>query len=191
MAVQPLMRDSRMPMNSTSELLRVLAAMAIAALGCGGVTAQDATDAGPTAAPARDASPAEDAPAPAAPEGSSAAGGPASPGASRSGASTDGASTPASSVPEAGGAPGPLFGQGASGACVGGIGGGSSGGGGPDGGGSCSANLVDTCGSTHYQAVCSCPEASCVCFGPTTRVVPYPSCPACTSDIYALCGFPR
>jgi len=71
-----------------------------------------------------------------------------------------------------------------------------SGGGGGFGGGSCQNTSTETCGGVNYQVNCSCPEGSCVCFGPTTHVVSYPGCPYCPgvgapiSDVFSLCGFP-
>jgi hypothetical protein len=75
----------------------------------------------------------------------------------------------------------------------------SSGGG---GNGSCTSNYSETCGSTSYSVVCSCPQAKCVCFGDTTTVIDYPDCPYCNtfgsggpglteSELYSLCKFPQ
>jgi len=52
-----------------------------------------------------------------------------------------------------------------------------------------------TSGSTPYQVTCTCPDATCTCFGPTTHVVTYPGCPRCSptiggAELFALCGFP-
>jgi hypothetical protein len=76
----------------------------------------------------------------------------------------------------------------------------------PAGGGSgfsngeCDSMTRAMAGNTEYQVSCSCPEAACVCFGPTTHVVKYSGCPSCPSDpgtgsssiqeVFALCGFP-
>jgi hypothetical protein len=79
-----------------------------------------------------------------------------------------------------------------------------SGGGGGIGNGSCMTSYSEMCGATYFQVVCSCPQATCVCFGPTTHVVSYMFCPSCnlppsadvmtaqtaTAKVLAACGFP-
>jgi hypothetical protein len=76
------------------------------------------------------------------------------------------------------------------------------GGGGSFGAGGCEGSSGEMCGSTNYQIDCSCPRGSCICFGPTTHVVPYAGCPLCPGEplagqdtgmlaqAFALCGFP-
>jgi|HubBroStandDraft_1064217.scaffolds.fasta_scaffold14278_5 hypothetical protein len=88
----------------------------------------------------------------------------------------------------------------------------SSGGGGTFGSEECTTMMQETCGSTTYYATCACPEGSCGCVGPTTRVVNFTGCPYCptqmpmepgvftsfpdgtgipASEVFALCGFPH
>jgi hypothetical protein len=61
----------------------------------------------------------------------------------------------------------------------------------------CSSTFQEMCGGTIYQVSCSCPRASCVCFGQSTTVVDLTGCPACPgldpgpTNIFALCGFPN
>src|SRR5262249_41530751 len=58
-------------------------------------------------------------------------------------------------------------------ACVGGgLGSGS-------GNGSCTSENSEACGGIQYKVVCACPEAICVCFGPSTKMVPFSGCPFC------------
>jgi hypothetical protein len=78
-------------------------------------------------------------------------------------------------------------------------------GGGTNGGnGNCTSDLIELCGGTTYQVVCSCPQARCACFGPSSQFVDFPGCPYCpesnsatsvgsiTADqVFALCGFPN
>jgi hypothetical protein len=67
------------------------------------------------------------------------------------------------------------------------------------GNGECTSSFGETCGGTNYQASCSCPRGSCVCFGLSTTVVSFTGCPSCpglapgstTDDLLALCGFPH
>ncbi len=63
--------------------------------------------------------------------------------------------------------------------------------------GNCSTILGETCGTTSYQVSCDCPKGICTCFGPTTHVVAYDSCPSCpllsgptVNAVFRLCGFP-
>jgi hypothetical protein len=73
--------------------------------------------------------------------------------------------------------------------------------GGGGGKGQCSSTFQEICGGTIYQASCSCPRGSCVCFGQSTTVVNFTSCPSCpgldpsagptTADIFELCAFPQ
>lgn len=78
------------------------------------------------------------------------------------------------------------------------------GGGGSFGNGQCSSTLSETCNGTNYQIICSCPDAKCACFGPTSQIVAYSGCPYCPSpggpvgpsgpppsDLLAQCGFPH
>ena len=64
------------------------------------------------------------------------------------------------------------------------------------GNGECEATSTETSDNIDYIASCSCPEAACVCFGPTTHVVKYEGCPLCPTlsaevqNVFALCGFP-
>lgn len=64
-----------------------------------------------------------------------------------------------------------------------------------DGEGTCSSTFLETCGDATYQAVCSCPDSECVCFGDVTTVVAYSGCPQCPKgpdpDVLAACGFPK
>jgi hypothetical protein len=72
---------------------------------------------------------------------------------------------------------------------------------GTSGGYDCEDTWAETCGGIDYEVSCSCPQGSCVCFGPTTHVVNYSGCPFCpdapssgstsVADVFALCGFPR
>jgi hypothetical protein len=78
------------------------------------------------------------------------------------------------------------------------------GGGGGGSAQSCTTEYGETCGTTNYQVVCSCPQATCVCFGPTTHVVTFMGCPSCgfpppadrmtaqamTAQVLSACGFP-
>ena len=78
------------------------------------------------------------------------------------------------------------------------------GGGGIGGSNGCMTNFGEMCGATNYQVVCSCPQATCVCFGPTTHVISNPFCPSCplpspgrdmtaqaaAAKVLAACGFP-
>jgi hypothetical protein len=68
------------------------------------------------------------------------------------------------------------------------------------GGAPCTATTSETCGSTTYTVVCSCPDGSCACFGPTTHVVSFTGCPSCPGGVgspanpgamFDLCGFPH
>lgn len=73
----------------------------------------------------------------------------------------------------------------------------------PSGGGGitqadrCEYTANEICAGIPYEVSCSCPAGTCICFGPTTYVVSYPSCPVCPGtgsiravDGFALCGFP-
>jgi hypothetical protein len=55
------------------------------------------------------------------------------------------------------------------------------GGGGSFGNGQCSSTLNKTCNGTNYQIICSCPDAKCACFGPTSQIIAYSGCPYCPS----------
>ena len=68
--------------------------------------------------------------------------------------------------------------------------------------GQCSSTLTKTCNGANYQIICSCPDAKCACFGPTSQVIAYSGCPYCPSpgsplgpsgppsdDLFAQCGF--
>jgi hypothetical protein len=71
---------------------------------------------------------------------------------------------------------------------------------GPDG---CSSTFSETCNGTNYEITCTCPDAKCACFGPTSQVIAYSACPYCpvasvptgwsipsVNDLFAQCGFP-
>jgi hypothetical protein len=71
-------------------------------------------------------------------------------------------------------------------------------GGGSAGNGECSSTLNETYDGSSYQIICSCPDAKCACFGPTSQVIPYSGCPRCpfwggppADDLLAQCGFPH
>lgn len=77
----------------------------------------------------------------------------------------------------------------------------------------CTTMMQETCGGTTYYATCACPQGTCGCVGPTTRVVNFTGCPYCptqmpmdlpgvsgsgpsgmgisASEVFALCGFPH
>jgi hypothetical protein len=61
------------------------------------------------------------------------------------------------------------------------VGHGASGGGPP-----CTATTSETCGSTTYTVVCSCPDGSCACFGATTHAVSFTGCPSCPGGLGGL-----
>jgi hypothetical protein len=46
----------------------------------------------------------------------------------------------------------------------------------------CAAHASERCGDTDYQVVCTCPEGTCSCFGPTTHVIHFAGCPYCPGD---------
>jgi len=58
--------------------------------------------------------------------------------------------------------------------------------------GGCTSFVEATGDGGSYQALCSCPEGACTCFGPTTKVVTFmgcaSSCPTET-EIASLCGW--
>jgi hypothetical protein len=74
------------------------------------------------------------------------------------------------------------------------------GGGGGGGNGECSSTVGATCDGQNYQVSCECPRGTCICFGPSTRVVSFQGCPYCptlgaaigttAAQVFALCGFP-
>ena len=73
------------------------------------------------------------------------------------------------------------------------IGGGGGGSGGSNGMPTCETTAQGVCGGTPYQVSCTCPQARCACFGPTTTEVPFTGCPGCPglSQAFAICGFPH
>jgi hypothetical protein len=71
------------------------------------------------------------------------------------------------------------------------------------GNGLCYSQTTEVCEGIRYQVHCSCPQANCVCFGPSTKIVAFPDCPYCPgeapfgpgkiqpADLFTMCGFPR
>jgi hypothetical protein len=68
------------------------------------------------------------------------------------------------------------------------------------GGQQCHSDLTWSCGGAQHEVICGCPQGTCVCFGNSSKVIPYKGCPYCPlgpggpgattpDDLFAQCGF--
>lgn len=192
-------RSERREVLAWPSMFRALGLAALAVAACGGqVTLAD--DGGPPSGTSSQGSSGGAA-------GGSSSGGPSTGGSSGQTSPPSGGSTPGFVGADAGSAPStivdgaaPRTRDAAPGRCaMGGPGvGGGGGGGGSGGPGSCQVFAQETCAGISYQVTCTCPQATCACFGSSTSVVPFTGCPTCSPmsamsapALFALCGFPQ